>query len=324
MRASRFPAPSSSWLAYALFALGAAPAVAVPLVVTDVTYVHSAETTQDSHFYAPLADGVPVNLRAPVDYASGSAVVRLEVRSKPSDTPTRFQVCFEAQQSYGCTFQSPAYAEVGVYTWETPFSDFWSPSPVDWSQGIRDVALILKDTANGKPAPENVGPTVSALYMPTELRVTVTLVPPGETYTPPADMDGDAPLDGGPLLDASGSLDAGPNDASEDAGPAADADRAEDAGASLPEEADAGLDVVDAGSDGGERDASSGDAGDVAAEGADGGARDAPPDADAGSDDHQLRKESPSPTWGCSSTSSAPSAALLLGGLWLWLRRRRR
>ena len=39
--------------------------------------------------------------------------------------------------------------------------------------GLGRIALILKDTMNGKPAPENVGEETSRLYMPTEVRVTV-------------------------------------------------------------------------------------------------------------------------------------------------------
>lgn len=207
-----------------LFAACVSTASADQVVVTEVTYEHSATTTSDSHYRLDPLPETPENLRAPIDYASGSAWVRLEVFTKPSDAPTRFQVCFEASPTYACTDQAPVYRTTGVYTWETPFSRFYQGDMVDWSRGLGRVALILKDDMNRKPAPENVGEEISRLYMPTQVRVTVTLVSPGGTYVPPPDTMPDA-----------GMIDAGAPDAG--AATMADAGRA-DAGA--PARFDAG------------------------------------------------------------------------------------
>jgi hypothetical protein len=193
------------------------------LVVVDVRYVHSATTTVDSHYHLDPIAGTPTDLTAPVDYAAGDAVVRLEVFTKPSDAGTRFQVCFEGMPTYACTDQAPAYTTTGVYTWTTPFSRFYQGSMIDWTQGTGRIALILKDTMNNKPSPENVGATESARYMPTEVRVTVTFVPPGATYSPPADTidAGVVPHDAAvvPMTDAATSPDAArtPIDAGHDA-----------------------------------------------------------------------------------------------------------
>ena len=199
-------------LAISTVVLSSARVSAQQVVVTDVTYEHSAETTTDSHYRVDALPGTPADLRSPIDYASGEAYVRLEVFTKPSDAATRFQVCFEASPTYACTDQAPAYTTTGVYTWATPFSRFYQGSLVDWSRGLGRVALILKDTMNVKPAPENVGEEVSARYMPTRVRVTVTLVPPGGTYVPPDEPAPDAgpiELDAGPGTDAGTELDAG-------------------------------------------------------------------------------------------------------------------
>jgi hypothetical protein len=201
----------------------AAPARADQVVVTDVTYEHSATTTHDSHLIVDALPATPPSLRAPVDYASGTAYVRLEVLTKPTDAPTRYQVCFNASPTYACTDQAPPYTTTGVYTWATPFDRFWQGDLPDWSRGLGStISLILKDTMNRKPSPENVGAEVSARYMPTRLRVTVTLVSPGSTYVPPDEA-----------------TDAGVID--EDAGP-----RESDAGA---ERGDAGTASADAGVD---------------------------------------------------------------------------
>jgi hypothetical protein len=176
-------------------------ALAAQFVVTEVTYEHSATTTTDSHLRLPPSAETPKNWKSPIDYATAGTVwVRLEVFTKPSAENTRFQVCFEATPSYACTDQSPIYTKTGVYTWSTAFPKMYQYSMVDWTKGILKSALILKDDKNIKPAPENVGEARSKLFMPTKLRVTVTVVSPGSTYMPPGTDAGvdaavDAPAD---------------------------------------------------------------------------------------------------------------------------------
>ena len=220
----------------------AAPARADQVVVTDVTYEHSATTTHDSHLIVDALPETPASLRAPVDYASGTAYVRLEVLTKPSDAPTRYQVCFNASPTYACTDQAPPYTTTGVYTWATPFDRFWQGELPDWSRGLGStISLILKDTMNRKPSPENVGAEVSARYMPTRLRVTVTLVSPGSTYVPPDEATDE---DAGVIDEDAGPTDADAGAERGDAGSASGDDAgADDAGVLAP---DAGAMLRDA------------------------------------------------------------------------------
>jgi hypothetical protein len=201
-----------------LLGMCAANALASQFVVAEATYTHSSNTTSDSHYRLTPLTGTPTNWVSPVDYSRGTAVVRLEVFTKPTDARTRFQICFEATPNYACTDQAPAYSTTGVYTWTTLFSNFYQYSLVDWSKGTLKVALILKDTQNVKPAPENVGGSESARYLPTDLRVTVTIVSSGGVYVPPnaaldAGVDGgqqDAGVDAGSIAhDAGSALDSG-------------------------------------------------------------------------------------------------------------------
>jgi hypothetical protein len=149
-------------------------------------WVHTADLA-DSHYRQPPVAGAPTNWVAPVNYAGGSAWVHLEVLTKPTDEPTKFQVCFEGTPSYGCTNQSMAYTTTGTLEWETPFTNFYIPpnESVDWTKGTKTIAVILKDTMNGKPSAGNVGATQAARFTPTEVRVVVTLVSPGGTYVKP-------------------------------------------------------------------------------------------------------------------------------------------
>jgi hypothetical protein len=152
-----------------------APGRAEQVVVVDVTYTHAADTTSDSHYRVPPRDGSPSDWTSPIDYTKGSAHVLLEVKTKPSATPTKFQICFQGTPAYACTYQAPEYTAVGKYEWDTPWDAFWYGGEVDWSQGVDEIALILKDTSNGKPQGD-------PNYVPTDLRVQVTLVSQGSTF----------------------------------------------------------------------------------------------------------------------------------------------
>lgn len=189
----RYPAPMMSSTARRLLTCAAlstslwgSTAFAGQIVVLDETWVHAPDLA-DSHYRVAPIEGTPGDWVNPVDYSQGKAYVYLEVHSKPTDQPTKFQVCFEATPTYACTAQSPTYTTVGTYEWETNFSDFWSPPNefVDWTKGVNKIACILKDTMNGKPSADNVGPEVAALYTPTEVRMVVTIVEPGSEYVPP-------------------------------------------------------------------------------------------------------------------------------------------
>lgn len=183
---------------FAIAVFGAGAARADQFVVLDSTWEHTADLP-DSHFHVDPLPATPADWTSPVDYASGTAYLHLEVYTKPTDTPTKFQVCFEGTPTYACTDQSPTYTAVGVYDWSTPFSSFWSPpnEAVDWSQGTNKLAVILKDTQNGKPSADNVGAATAALYTPTQVRMVVTIVAPGSDYVPPGPADAGAPTDAG-------------------------------------------------------------------------------------------------------------------------------
>lgn len=166
--------------------LASTSAHADQFVAMDETWVHTPDLP-DSHYHTNPSASTPANWKSPVDYSQGTAWVYLEVQTKPTAQPTKFQVCFEATPTYACTDQSPTYTTTGTYEWSTPFANFWSPpgTQVDWTLGVNKLACILKDTMNNKPSSDNVGPTVAALYTPSQVRMVVTIVSPGGTYVPP-------------------------------------------------------------------------------------------------------------------------------------------
>ncbi|HEY6879871.1 MAG TPA: hypothetical protein VI299_17705 [Polyangiales bacterium] len=183
-------------------------------IVADETYTHSAQTTSDSHYRVAPKAGTPADWTKPTDYAKGSAHVLLEVKTKPSDTPTKFQICFEGTPTYACTDQSPTYTKPGKYEWTTPFARFYQGDgmQMNWANGVTKVALILKDDKNNKPQGD-------PKFVPTDLHVEVAIVSADDSYHPPA-----ASTD-------AGTQDAGTGDAGAKDGGAMDAGT-KDAGAS--------------------------------------------------------------------------------------------
>jgi hypothetical protein len=171
---------SARWVLVAVVAsMWCSPVYAEQFVLADIEYTHSTTTTSDSHYYPDLPANTPKNWKTPVDYAGGFVHIELDVKTKPAGgAPTKFQICFEGTPSYACTTQSDTYTTTGHLEWDTPISEFWYESTVDWAQGTKEMPMILKDDANNKPHgdPE---------YMPTVLKVQVTLVSKGSTFVPP-------------------------------------------------------------------------------------------------------------------------------------------
>ncbi len=176
----------SFWVGVLVFGFGSV-AHAEQFVLVDVSYTHSEDTTNDSHYYVTLPADTPKDWTKPVDWSKGSVHLILDVKTKPAgDAKTKLQVCFEGTPAYACTLQSPTYTKTGRVEWDSPFADFWYGGEVNWAQGVKKIPLILKDDANNKPAGD-------PKYMPTDLHVQVTLVSPGSKFVaPPAAGSGGA------------------------------------------------------------------------------------------------------------------------------------
>jgi MYXO-CTERM domain-containing protein len=167
------------WAALPLFALATSRTVrADQVVLADVSWSHPTDTASDSHYRVTPATGTPSNWKSPVDYTQGSVYASLDVKTKPAgDAPTKLQICFEGTPNYACTDQSPTYTKVGNVTWTSQFANFYNLSMVDWTMPIKDMALIVKDDMNNKPAGD-------PKYVPTDLHIVIVLLSKGATYVP--------------------------------------------------------------------------------------------------------------------------------------------
>jgi hypothetical protein len=213
------------------------------VVVANLTYTATAQNTTNSEYRVPVLPAAPANWKAPVDFTAGKAYARFEVLDKPSDSKTLYNVCFAlAGDKLSCMPLSPPYTGKGVNNISAAVNIFWNWDQVDWSMGVSQIVLVLKDES-GKLVQGD------AKFYPTTIKTTVTIVPPGGTYVPPADMpmmDAGPPAAGSPApaTDAGPPKGGGPapgkdaGSAKPDAGPG-DAGHA-GAGSSVPMRVDAG------------------------------------------------------------------------------------
>ena len=163
---------------------------AVQVGLLDVAYTHKSEQGGSgaySFFGAP--DTLARSLTAPVDYAGGTVYQRLEVLSKPSDTPVQYQLCLvpkDISTSPACSNAQLSFSEPGVYETSQPLSSFLNYARVNWANGIDDVMLVVKD-GEGRPI-DNAYFTQSGdslelnNYFPMSVRFEAVIVPPGGRF----------------------------------------------------------------------------------------------------------------------------------------------
>jgi hypothetical protein len=171
---------------------GAAWSRAEQFVLFDVTFTYTKEDAENSkpsksHYYVKsdrLNAQRPKDWTGPVDYRHGTAHVRLEVLEKaPGGEPTTWSVCYipykGQNHGYGC-FNTDVYKATGVFEKDVDMTKFWQNDDIGWSDGIKEMHLVIKDNKNVKaherPDPEK--------FLPTKVRMTVIQVSAGSKYDP--------------------------------------------------------------------------------------------------------------------------------------------
>ncbi len=182
----------TSLLSLALLLAGAAFSHAEQFVLFDVTFPFTKADADNSkpsksHYYVKgdrLNAQRPKDWTAPVDYRNGTVHVRLEVLEKPAGgQPTTWSVCYIPNKGqnhgYGC-FNTDVYMETGVYEKDIAMTKFWQNNDIVWSEGIKEMHLVIKDNKNVKPH-ERTDPEK---FFPTKVRMTVIQVSAGAKYDP--------------------------------------------------------------------------------------------------------------------------------------------
>ncbi len=167
----------------------------------DFTYEATTANTHDAHYDVRTGLTQPNSWKTPIDYTAGTIYIEQEVMTKPSKEPTQVDVCF-LTGGYGC-LNTKLYTDTGRNTTTAPVKDFWQFGNINWNSKIPLVQLIVKDKNNA-----NGGRPVTS-FMPTKMRIAVTVVSAGATYVPPMGFASAAPADAGAADAGAGEGDAG-------------------------------------------------------------------------------------------------------------------
>ncbi len=171
-----------------------APGSAAQFVLFDVTFTFTKDDADNSkpsksHYYVcgdQLNPERPRDWTAPVDYRSGTIHLRTEVLEKPAGgEPTTWSICYIPNRGqgngYGCT-GTDVYREKGVYEKDVPMKLFWQNDAIVWSEGVRQMDLVMKDNSGGSGHVHKRAD--SEKFFPTKLRFTVIQVSAGAKYDP--------------------------------------------------------------------------------------------------------------------------------------------
>jgi hypothetical protein len=163
-------------------------------VLFDVTFTYTKDDADNSkpsksHYYVKgdkLNPNRPMDWTSPVDYRNGTVHIRLEVLDKPpGGEPTTWTLCYipnkGQKNGYGCT-GTGIYREKGVYERDVPMTSFWENDSIVWSEGIKEMHLVIKDDSGGGGHAHKRADHEK--FFPTKVRITMVQVSKGATYDP--------------------------------------------------------------------------------------------------------------------------------------------
>lgn len=194
-------------------------------VLFDVTFTFTKADADNSrpsksHYYVKgdkLNPDRPRDWTKPVDYRNGTVHIRAEVLEKPpGGEPTTWTLCYIPNRGrgngYGCT-GTQLYTAEGIYEKDVSMKSFWENDSIIWSEGIKQMDLVIKDNSGGKGHAHKRADFEK--FFPTRMRITMVQVSAGSKYDPslvpdlPRDKDREKPKDAAPP--ASGAAPSGAN-----------------------------------------------------------------------------------------------------------------
>lgn len=163
------------------------------LALTDVqlTASRASEGGQGAFVFLAPQTAANRNLRTPVAYGSGTLHVQVQVGSRPTTEPVALQFCIVPADfsvvSPLCTDTSALLLPTSGTVTATALLTDLSAGEVDWSQGISQLLVVLRDGL-GRPLDDRYtreadgSPIDLTPYFPLELHVRAALVPPGGSF----------------------------------------------------------------------------------------------------------------------------------------------
>lgn len=161
-------------------------------VLFEKEFVYTKENADNSspsksHYYITESDlnpNRPKNWIFPIDYRNGTAHIRLEVLEKPAgNEPTTWTICYIPNKGtgngYGCT-GTDLYVKEGVYEKIISMNSFWENQSIIWSEGIKEIDLIIKDSSGGQGHAHKRSDFEK--FFPTKIKISVIQVAAGKPY----------------------------------------------------------------------------------------------------------------------------------------------
>ncbi len=161
-------------------------------VLFDVTFTFTKKdadnsTPSRSHYYvrgAAINSRRPRDWTSPIDYRNGTVHIRTEVIKCPTNgEPVQWSLCYIPNHGqgngYGCT-GTDVYKGKGVYDKDVPMKSFWENDAIIWSEGIKQMDLVMKDKDGNKTHTR----TDPEKFFPTRIRITMIQVSAGSKYDP--------------------------------------------------------------------------------------------------------------------------------------------
>ncbi len=132
------------------------------------------------------------NLNEPSNYAEGTLYQRIQITSKPSGDPVRYQLCLVHNDSLSIgpacsTSDTLVFEEPGVFEVSQPLSSLTNYNEIDWSRGLQQIMLILQDeegnTLDDRVAFQTSNNSIDIeRYYPMKVRYQAILVPFGGRF----------------------------------------------------------------------------------------------------------------------------------------------
>ncbi|MEZ4810960.1 MAG: hypothetical protein R2819_11435 [Allomuricauda sp.] len=167
---------------------------ATQFVLFDVEFTYTKQDADNaapskSHYYVTgdkLNPDVPKDWTTPVDYRNGTVHIRLEVLEKPPGRePTQWTLCYIPNKGqgngYGCT-ATDLFLDEGIFEKDVSMTEFWENESIIWSEGIKQVDLVIKDDSGGQGHAHKRADHEK--FFPTRVRITMIQVAKGATYDP--------------------------------------------------------------------------------------------------------------------------------------------
>lgn len=161
-------------------------------VLFDVEFTYTKSDADNSmpsksHYYVKgdrLNPNIPRDWTSPVDYRNGTVHIRIEVLEKPAGkAPTKWTLCYIPNKGqgngYGCT-GTEIYFNEGIYESDIPMTSFWENESIIWSEGIKQMDLVIKDDSGGQGHAHRREDHEK--FFPTKVRITMVQVAAGAEY----------------------------------------------------------------------------------------------------------------------------------------------